>query len=236
MKIAICDDNHAFASLLYEKIISYFAKIDKQCICEKFFSPEKLLAADLSATHVVFLDVDMPKINGIDTAHKLRMEHPEIYIVFVTAWIEYAPAGYHVSAFRYLLKQRLDSELARCLDDIREKIAQSQERIQLQGREYPFEIALNDILYFEGSSYRMVRLHTRDGQVVEFRGKLSDLEKNLCDKGFLRIQNSFIVNMHHLLQIKNYKAYLKDGTTLKTSERNYSKICEHYLIWKGQQL
>ncbi len=236
MRIVICDDNHAYAMLLYNKIIDCFAKIDKLCTCEIFNCPQNLLDADLTTAHIVFLDVDMPDINGIDTAKKLRTVYPNIFIVFVTAWIEYAPAGYHVNAFRYLLKQRLGNELPACLDEIREKLSQSQERIQLQSRSSPFEIDLNDILYFEGSSYRMVRLHTIDGRIIEFRGKLLDIEESLSTKGFLRIQNSFIVNMHHLLQIKSYKAYMKDGTTLKTAERNYAKICEHFLIWKGQQL
>lgn len=236
MKIAICDDNQAYSQYLYHKIADYFAQIDKSCQCEIFTTPASLIAADLSTTHVIFLDVDMPDMNGIDVARNLRVTCPDIFIVFVTAWIKYAPAGYYVNAFRYLLKQRLDEELNQCLDDIRNKIAHSQEQIQLQGREWPIEIGLNDILYFEGSAYRMVQLHTLDGKTIECRGKLLELEESLRSKGFLRIQKSFIINMHHILQIKNYKAYLRNGTTLKTSERNYSEICNQYLIWKGQQL
>lgn len=236
MKIAICDDNQAFSKYLYGKLVNYFAQIDKQCQCEIFATPASLIAADLAATHVIFLDVDMPGMNGIDVARKLRITYPDIFIVFVTGWIKYAPAGYCVSAFRYLLKQRLDDELFQCLDDIRDKIARSQEQIQLQGREWPVEIALTDIIYFEGSAYRMVQLHTLDGKTIECRGKLLEIEDTLKNKGFLRIQKSFIVNMHHILQIKNYKAYLRDGTTLKTTERNYSEICSQYLIWRGQQL
>lgn len=236
MTVAICDDNYNFCRILYSKIIDYFAKINKQCQCNIFSTPKGLLDATLSTTHVVFLDIDMPEINGIDVARRLRAKYPNIFIVFVTGWIEYAPAGYCVSAFRYLLKQRLDDELPQCIDDIRDKMAQSVEQIQLQGREYPFEVALNDIMFFEGSSYRMVQLHSIDGKVIECKGRLSELEALLCDKGFLRLQRSFIANMRYILAIKNYNAVLKDGTILKTSERNYSKICNEYLIWKGKQL
>jgi DNA-binding LytR/AlgR family response regulator len=236
MKIVICDDNQNFSQLLYSKIANYFAGIDKHFQCEVFLAPKSLLAADLTSTHALFLDVDMPGMNGIDVARKLRAVYPDIFIVFVTGWTEYAPAGYCVNAFRYLLKQRLDEELFQCLDDIREKLARSQERIQLYGREYAFEMALNDINYFEGSPYRMVQLHPIAGNTIECRGKLSELEKTLEGKGFLRIQKSFIVNMHHVLQIKGYKAFLRDGTALKTTERNYSQICKQYLVWKGQQL
>ena len=236
MTIAICDDNHDFSQLLYFKIMDYFAKIDKQCQCSIFSSPDSLLNAPLTTTHVIFLDVDMPGMNGIDVAHELRVKYPNIFIVFVTAWIEYAPAGYCVNAFRYLLKQHLDDELSQCIDDIRDKMAQSLEHIQLQGREYSFEVALNDIVFFEGSSYRMVLLHSTDGKVIECKGGLSELEAAIKDKGFLRLQRSFLANMRYILTMKNYNAVLKDGTMLKISERNYSKISNQYLIWKGKQL
>ena len=104
MKIAICDDNQAFSKHLYGKLVNYLAQIDKQCQCEIFTTPASLIAADLTATHVIFLDVDMPGMNGIDVARKLRITYPDIFIVFVTGWIKYAPAGYCVNAFRYLLK------------------------------------------------------------------------------------------------------------------------------------
>lgn len=236
MKIVICDDNKAFTQLLHSKIIGYFAKIDKQCECQIFTSPEGLLSSDLTAAHIVFLDVDMPGLNGIETARELRKTHPDLYIVFVTGWIQYAPAGYCVNAFRYLLKQQLDEELFLCIDDIRDKMTRSQERIQLHDRESPFEIMLDDIVYFEGSSYRMVQLHSTDGKVIECKGKLSELEDQLKCKGFLRIQKSFIVNMRYILQIKNYKAVLFNGITLKTTERGYSQVCSEFIIWKGQQL
>lgn len=234
--IAICDDNSSFCHNLYSRIIDYFAKIDKQCQCDIFSTPAELLNTPLTTTHVVFLDIDMPDMNGIDVAHRLRINYPDIFIVFVTAWIEYAPAGYSVNAFRYLLKQHLDDELPQCIDDIREKLTQSMDQIHLQGREYPFDVALNDITFFEGSSYRMVQLHTIDGKTAECKGKLSEIELLLQGKGFLRLQRSFIANMRYILTIKNYNAILKDGSILKVSERNYSKICNQYLIWKGKQL
>lgn len=236
MNIAICDDNLIFAQQLHSKVNDYFAKIDRSCQCSVFSKPEALLTADLGSTDILLLDIDMPGMNGIEVARQLRKSYPAIYLVFVTGWIEYAPEGYCVNAFRYLLKQRLDVELARCLDDVREQMSQGQEMIQLAGREVPVEVKLNDITFLSGSSYRMVQAHMSNGQIIECRGKLSDFENELKAKGFLRIQKSYLVNMRHITQIKGYQTYLKNGVKLKTSERNYAQICSDYLIWKGQQL
>lgn len=134
MEIAICDDNRIFAHNLRELTVNYFRKIDRTCHCSIFLTPESLLNADLSLTNVLFLDIEMPHINGLDVAGQLRKLYTELLIVFVTSWIEYAPAGYSVNAFRYLLKQHLSDELSQCLNDICQKVFQTHEYIELTGK------------------------------------------------------------------------------------------------------
>lgn len=236
MEIAICDDNRAFAHNLRELTVNYFSMIDRVCHCSIFLAPELLLSADLSLTDVLFLDIEMPGINGLDVAAQLRKLYPELLIVFVTSWIEYAPAGYRVNAFRYLLKQRLADELTQCFDDICRKISQTHEYIEITGLDGPISVSLDNILFFEGTPYRKVYIHSVSTQVVTCNGKLSAFEERLHEKGFLRIQKSFLVNMRHIAYIKAYKVFLKDGSYLKSSERNYSEICNQFLLWKGQQL
>lgn len=236
MRVAICDDNLSAIAQLRNMISDYFALVNKTCEFISFHSPEALLNTDLTSVHIIFLDIDMPNINGIDAAAKLRNDYPNTFIVFVTSWIEYAPAGYRVNAFRYILKQRLASELPACLDAIRDTMARNRGHIQLPGKECPIEVSVDEILFIEGSSTRSITLHFLHSSPVESKGKLSDIANRLEDKGFLRIQRSYVVNMRHVLQIKGYKAYLKDGTNLKVSEKDYPAICQRYLLWKGQQL
>lgn len=236
MEIAICDDNRSFAHYLRELTVNYFGKIDRTCHLSIFLTPESLLNADLSITNVLFLDIEMPHTNGLDVAAQLRKLYPELLIVFVTSWIEYAPAGYRVNAFRYLLKQNLSEELSQCLNDICQKVFQTHEYIELTGLHGPIAVPLDNILYFEGTSYRKVCIHSVSSQVILCNGKLSALEEMLHEKGFLRIQRSFLVNMRHIAYIKGYKVFLKNGSYLKASERSYSKICNQFLLWKGQQI
>ena len=133
MNIAICDDNLHFAQTLESRIKDYFARIDRNCKIRVFSDPTVLLKADLAQTQILFLDIDMPGINGIDVAKEIRKRAIDLFVVYVTAWIEYAPDGYRVNAFRYLLKNRLDHELAACISDIREKMSESRERVQFVG-------------------------------------------------------------------------------------------------------
>ena len=118
MNIAICDNDMDFVLKLKACIDDYLARSNLAGVYELFSSPAKLLDADLLAADVVFLDVDMPEINGIEAAGLLRRKYPDVVLVFVTDYIEYAPAGYRVDAFRYLLKSRLAPELSDTLDEI----------------------------------------------------------------------------------------------------------------------
>lgn len=236
MNVAICDDNYAFAQLLQTRIKDYFAHIDRTCEFQIFSDPQKLLQADLSHTKVLFLDIDMPGMNGIEVAKEIRRRSLNMFLVFVTVLLEYAPAGYCVNAFRYLMKSRFEEELPICLADILEKMSECEDRIQFPGKEYLVDFQISEIVYLEGTPNRMVLVHKANGHVVECRGKLIDFEAALKGKGFLRIQKSFVVNMRYVQMIKSYRTYMKNGDILRTTEKNYSPICEEYLLWRGRQL
>lgn len=239
MKIIICDDNPAFMQELNRLIQNYSALNDWTCQCNFYQFPEKLLEADLSDAHVIFLDIDMPEINGLDAAKQLREKYPDIIIVFVTAFIEYAPAGYCVEAFRYLLKSSIRSELPVCLEAIEQKLYTADESVLIQQRNKAVHVQLKEILYFEGTAQRRVLLHfhSKNSETgIECIGKLSEYEQKLQDRGFLRIQRSYLVNMHYISRISNYNVLLDTGEKLKVSEKNYAQICSQYLMWKGQRL
>lgn len=237
MNIYICDDNPSFASELREQITAYCAKHDYPCTCELFYSPHALLSADWQSIQVLFLDIDMPNMNGIELAKRIRETSPDIIIVFVTAWLKYAPYGYQVSAFRYLLKQSLQQELPDCMDDIAEKLFPNT-LYSFPTKTDALTLPINQVLYLEGSSRRYVRLHTllSDIPVVDCPGKLSEYCTKLASYGFLQTHRSFLVNMHHIRQIKNYIVYLSNGEELKASERNFSEIRSSFILWKGKML
>ena len=237
MKLMICDDNAAFARELRRRIEDICAYEDWPLDCLIFEKPQDVLNADLYGVKAAFLDIEMPGGNGIELAKQLRIKYPEMILVFVTAYIEYAPSGYKVDAFRYLLKSKVDEELREILEGIRERLYNSSDVVSLRTHDGDCVLPLKDVLYFEGTAQRMVLAHVmgHEGPVTR-QGKLSALEESLSGKGFLRIQKSFLVNMTHLRRISGYRAFISNGKELKVSELNYSKIREQYLLWKGSGL
>lgn len=235
MKFILCDDNPVFLNELHRQIQQIAAQRDLICQCSLFQSPKDLLDADLSAVTALFLDIDMPTINGIEVAKLLRKKYSDVLIIFVTGFVQYARDGYYVDAFRYLLKDSLADELPTCLKDIQEKLYESQESILIQTLEYTTQVHLREILYFEGTSRRHVILHTFSMD-SECLGMLAEYESQLLDQGFLRIQRSYLVNMRHIEWISRYQVCLSNGLKLKASERNYPNIIKQYLQWRGKRL
>ena len=185
MRIMVCDDNELFLSAFKQKIEDYCAKKDWECQIVVFSDPKKILNESIKDVEIVFLDIDMPNRNGLDIARELRSQSEDLIIVFVTGFLEYAPKGYTVGAFRYLLKTDIDNSLINCLDDIWEKLYVKQEAIAfLTEEQETINIQLKNIIYIEGTARRYVRVHLTSEMtpVIECRGSLVDYTNELYEK------------------------------------------------------
>lgn len=93
VKIVILDDELEFSKILDKKIKAYCARKDLLYDCKIFSSSKSLLSEDLSSVQAAFLDIDLPDLNGLEIAAILRQRYPEMVLIFVTSFIEYAPRG-----------------------------------------------------------------------------------------------------------------------------------------------
>ena len=237
MKVAICDDSEQDIADLKEKLLKIIEGQIENCEIHVYTDVTKFLKEIHTISFDgIFLDIDMPEINGLDAAKALRGKYPELIIVFVTSYIEYAPAGYRVAAFRYLLKQRLDEELPCVLEDVQRKLLESEELISVRTKSGFVDIPLKDVLYLEGTPGREVVFHMSRFETIKASGRLTQYEEKLRGKGFLRLQKSFIANMAHICRISNYQAFLDSGAALKTSEITYRDIQTTFLQWKGRHI
>ena len=236
MRIAVCDDNKAFCGALCNMLEEQFAARQWDCDYAMFSSGDALLASDLTDVQVVFLDIDMPGVNGMETARLLREQSEDVIIVFVTAFAEYALKGYWVGAMLYLLKESLDEQLGPCVDAVIEKLSDGRKYVKVQTPDKFMNVRVKDILYFEGTSVKRVMLHTVNSGPVACMGRMEDYEARLAGFDFLRIQKGYLVNMRHVEDIRNYTAKLTDGEALAVSRKDYSEITRRYVTWKARLL
>lgn len=234
IKIIICDDNREFLDRLCGEVEAALGDLRIRFKIYTYTQMESVPDSILSGCDIAFLDIDFEgkRYNGIDIARRIRSKRQDTVIIFVTNYIEYAPEGYEVNAFRYVLKSEIGRRLSQYLPEALAQMQSGRESLTIQSSGEQITIALSDILYLESQQHTvLVRTQCKEYRCYK---SLTALEEELSNKGFLRIHNSYLVNMAHLTKYSSTEAVLSDGTTLRVSARNYAGKKQEFLIWKGR--
>ena len=218
-KIAICDDE----SVHIEEIRSILSDYET----DNYLSPVKLLDAVSAGTRydVIFLDIMMPKIDGISLARELREYDEDMLIVFITSRIEFAQTGYEVRAFRYLLKDQIDEGLPKIWSDITKELSDCQDAYftyEFERKTHRFPI--RDIIYFE-SDLRRIVVHTKSSENATLYGKLDDISDK--HPAFIRIHKSYLINRRYIRMFSARTVVLSNGEVLPVS-RKYADQLEEF--------
>lgn len=238
VNILICDDEVRFGRKMKAIVDAVLSEAQIKAKVQTFSNPRCLSSIILSGCDIALLDVDFEddSCNGMDIAKRMRSLQCDTIIIFVTNYIEYAPEGYEVNAFRYVLKNNIEEELRPALVAAIRRRKEETLNIQING-EY-IEILLNELLYLEVQQHS-VTAHLRDkagnseSRKYTFYGALSELERQLEPCGFLRIHKSYLVNMKYLKKFQCREALLDNGIVLRVGEKSYAENKRKYLLWKG---
>ena len=199
MNLLICDDEPAVVEQVSASLRDHCEKSGISAHFYPFSDPDAI--KDLSSYDLAFLDIDMGDSSGIDLARTLRRENPGVVIVFLTNFIQYAPEGFEVQAFRYLLKRDMNEKLIPYFEAAIREVVRKKRVLTISVHSEPIDIPVSHILYLE-ANLRVIIVHLIHDERTEyhFYGNLSDLSKKLEDLGFLRVQRSFLVNMEYIVE------------------------------------
>ena len=237
IRVLICDDDPLFLDSLYDAVVGLLSEKQIRSKVNKFQFMEEISDQMMASCDIAFLDVDYNAKNytGMDIARRLRHFRKDAIIIFVTNFIEYAPEGYEVQAFRYILKRNLQSELKLYLQQALDQLNTSREMLKIQVNGEYIDLPIEDVLYMEVMQHN-VTVYVRKGKIVksyDIYSSLSDLEERLAERGFLRIHKSILANMRRITKFQSKAAVLDNGTTLRVSEKGYAENKKKYLLWKG---
>lgn len=191
MRIAVCDDEEKFR--VQEKVLIDKLAGSLDVIVDEYEDGRKLLEAfDRNPYDVLFLDIEMPAMDGITLAKKLRERSDSIYIVFLTGHVEYALEGYEVNALRYLTKPVQEDKLREVLRFVMDKsTSKRQLMIKVEGEE--MLINVSDIVYLEAQN-QYVMIYTADEEYL-VRYNIGDFEEQLKNDGFFRIHRGYLISL-----------------------------------------
>lgn len=234
LQIAICDDEQFYREKIKYLLEKYLRKQELTYTIHIFLSGEEFLeqCENNIRFDIVFLDISMEKVNGIEAAARIRSFHIDTYVVFVTAFMDYALEGYKVNAVRYLMKDTLDQSIEECMTAVlhRMKVAQ----VTFSFLEGEKRLYTDNILYVESKGHKSVFYYMEPGIVTyQIYKKLDEVEKMLDGFWFLRIHKSYLVNMKHIRKISNYAVYLDDGEVLPVPRFRFQTVKETFVAYKG---
>lgn len=238
LNIAICDDEVYYRSKIETGIRQI---LQQKNICDYridiWNSGEELCENQewLKEYQVVFLDVEMNQISGMEAAQIIKSVNQECCLVFVTAFIDYAMEGYKVQAIRYLLKKDLDSNLSECIEAVLQKIDFDNQKERFAFQEGEKELFVNQILYIESDRHKLIfHVKGKKEELLISSGKLDDMQKRLEQYGFIRVHKSFLVNVEKIVLIKNYRVILENGEELPVPREKFRQVKEQYLEMEGR--
>ena len=227
MRIAICDDEKQICELLKEKIEKYFFSKDTEFSIRIFLNGEEVLQSDLNEIDILFLDVDMPGRNGMETAKAIRKQNKEMIIVFLTAYSEFVFESFKVDAFRYLIKPVNNQELLETLDAVCDKFSKIEDILTFQFQNETYRIKYSDIIYIEGMRDK-IWIYCKD-RTYRWRGTMKNLEEILEDKIFFQIHRSYIINMNKIKKYNSQKITLEGGYEVPVSKYRLNEFKEEYI-------
>ena len=220
MRIAVCDDEELFR-------IEFKSVLDKVLInaeydIDTFSGGSSLYEAFLkNPFDLVFLDLEMPGIDGITLAKRLRAVSENVQIVFLTSHIEYALEGYEVNALRYLVKPVDMNKLSEVLKYIQDKKNNSRQiMIKQEGEDIVIDIS--DIIYME-SMDKNVRIVTSKSEYIT-RYNISDYEEELKNSGFLRIHRGYLISLSKVKKIVKNDVVMDGDISLPVSRSNIKTL------------
>lgn len=234
LNIVICDTDNNFLNKLEQRINYYIDKYQNlHYRVIRFLDVETLLNSDISKFDIVFMGVQFPKMTGIETAAILRKEALHFVLIFISNFVEYAPSGYQVNASRYILKDYLDLFFEEAMEAALNKLGLYKNKINIKFTGHAEkEIYTNDIIYIESKLHKAYFHLIHSQRSLYIYSTLNEIQKELSQENFIRIYQSYLVNLKYLVEAKNYQAKLTQGIELPISKRHFPKVKHQLLLYK----
>lgn len=229
VSIAVCDDELLDCLAISAKIRTIMEDMGIACSIHQFGSGGELLKA-LGRFDLIFLDILMDGMNGMETAKRCRELAYDKELVFLSSSRKYVFDAYDVEAFHYLVKPVDEGKLRFVLKRAVERQRQAARDYMVVSKDRQNrKLFLDNVRYFEIWG-RQIQVHEKE-EVFTWYGQIGTLEKQLMGKGFFRCHKSYLLNLRYVEVYNRQEAVLDNGERILIARRRYEAFGQEMLAY-----
>lgn len=228
--IAVCDDEKYMSDKIKAMVSDFFRRKNMEIAVFQFSSGAELLKCD-KRMDILFLDIQMKGIDGMETAKELRSRKFKGFLIFITVLKEMVFQSFEVQPYDYLVKPIEENQLEKTMERLLASMRNENETSLLVQKGYESSIISFDDIVFCEVINRKVYLHLASSEVIDYYDRIERLESKL-DSRFFRCHRSFLINLKYLKSYRNGVAYMEGGKEIPVSRlrgKEFSGVILEYL-------
>ena len=230
IRIAICDDEKHMSDHIRAMASDFFRKKNREIQLRTFSSGEELLSYD-GQIDILFLDIQMKGMDGIETARKLRDSKFRGFLIFITVLKEMVFQSFEVQAYDYLVKPVEEKQFEKTMERLYASMQNASEDSLLVQKGYEGRIIREEEIVFCEIIDRKIYLNLTSDEVVDYYERIENLETKLGSH-FFRCHRSYLINLKHLKGYKNGTACMDNGKEVPVSRlrsKEFSSVVLQYM-------
>ncbi len=241
LNIAICDDSLEDLEAIKEELYRSSGKLGIEIETYLYTDGSKIADLLLSSKidiHILFLDIDMPNISGLEVAKKIRGKESDIILIFISAHEQYVFESIDYNPFKYIRKAKMREEIEIALKKAYSRVlVESDKKYIVKTQEGEVRLYNADIMYFEMIS-RKINCITNDGlrRIMMGRKNMTELINELNDENFVKIHSGCIVNVKYINEYSGHDITLDNGQKLIVSRSRIKEVKEEISKYWGKRI
>ncbi|NCB33282.1 MAG: response regulator transcription factor [Erysipelotrichia bacterium] len=229
MSIAIVDDEEQFRLNLEACLDNYLDHQSIQADIDCFRDAESFLTAfEPKKYSIIFMDIYMGRMNGVDAAKKIRETDESCILIFCTTSVDHMPDAFACHAFDYMVKPADQQRVDKIMDDAIRTIPQQQKYLSVNSDGRTFSIFYSDLISITSSGHYLSLMQRNERTIVTRLTMPELLEKLENDSRFLIINRGILVNMDHVTSMSGSNCQMDNGISYPIKVRNSTEITQKW--------